>query len=62
MAISKQDILSFISAEGHAASGYEEKLLDKFALFLTLPAVETVEEVVADAEPKKSKKADAVAE
>ena len=57
MAIEKKDILAFISAEGHAASGYEEKLLDKFALFLTLPAVETVEEVVADT--KKAKKADA---
>ena len=59
MAIEKKDILAFISAEGHAASGYEEKLLDKFALFLTIPAVETVEEAIA---PKKAKKADAEVE
>ena len=52
MAIEKKDILAFISDEGHAASGYEEKLLDKFAAFLAAPAVEPV---VEDSAAKKAK-------
>lgn len=53
MAISKQDILKFISVNGFAASGYEESILDKFAEFMNTPVVETV---VEDAKTVKKTK------
>ena len=56
MAISKQDILKFLSAHGHAPSGYEEALLDKFAAFVNNPVVEAIVDDVIDPLIKAVKK------
>jgi len=55
---SKKDILSFISAEGFAASGYEEQILNKFIAFLEAPApvAEAPAEEVVEEPKAKAKK------
>lgn len=55
---SKKDILSFISAEGFAASGYEEQILNKFIAFLEAPApvAEVPAEEVVEEPKAKAKK------
>ena len=54
----KQDVLSFISAEGFSASGYEEQILNKFLAFLEAPAPVAeapVAEVVEEPKAKAKK-------
>ena len=46
----KNEIVSFLSEAGHSISGYEHKLLEKFAAFMS-KANEPVVETPAPAEP-----------
>jgi len=48
----KNEIVTFLSEAGHSISGYEHKLLEKFAAFLNKPSEPApVAETPAPAEP-----------
>jgi len=48
----KNEIVTFLSEAGHSISGYEHKLLEKFAAFLSKPnELAPVAETPAPAEP-----------
>ena len=50
----KNQIITFISQAGHSVSGYEHKLLEKFAAFIEAQENEPVAVVEAPAEAPKA--------